>query len=215
MLFRLLPRLLCAVFCIAAASAAFSQTVYDADRGRLNLAIGGGISNFDPDVAQGPPPANGLLQGWGQGRMWGATAWVDAGIPRGAPWLRGFGIEAEYRSILEGGSTGQSSLRESTIGGGAMYTWRHWNSVHPYGKYLFALGSVSFAAVPEANGTLYSQDSRGANIVGGGGEFRLTQHIWGRAEYDYTSWGELLGPHLQPQGFTVGAVYHIRGFSRP
>jgi len=209
MFFRLLPRLAFAAFFAAAACSAFSQTVYHADEGKLSLAVGGGISNFDPDFAQGPPPANQELEGLGQGRMWGGTAWIDSGVPWGAEWLRGFGIEAEYRSIFAGGSTGHESLRESTIAGGATYTWRHWRRVHPYGKYLFGLGSARFAPVPEANGTFYLRDSRGANIVGGGSEFRVTQHIWARAEYVYESWGELLGPHLQPQGFTVGAMFHL------
>jgi opacity protein-like surface antigen len=214
MVLRLLPSLALAATFLAAASPLASQTVYDAEKGKLGLSLGAGISNFDPDFAQGLPPGNEIHEGWGQGRMSGTTVWADAGIPWGVRWLRGFSIEAEYRTILEGGSTGQSNLRESNLAGGATYTWRRWDRVRPYGKYLFGYGEVSFAPVPEANGTAYSQDSRGMNILGGGAEVRCTRHIWARAEYDYESWGQLLGPHLQPQGFTVGAMYHLRSIFR-
>ena len=213
MTLRLLSNLALAATFLTAASPLVSQAVYHAEKSTLDLSLGAGLSNFDPGFAQGLPPGNEIHEGWGQGRMTGGTAWVNLGIPWNARWLRGLGFEGEYRTILEGGSTGQSNIRESNLAGGATYTLRHWNVVRPYAKYLFGYGEVSFAPVPEPDGTPYSQDSRGMNILGAGAEVRCTHHFWVRAEYDYESWGVLLGPHLQPQGVTVGAMYHLGSIS--
>jgi opacity protein-like surface antigen len=208
MVFRLLPRLLLAAVLVAAASPVIAQTVYDAEQGRLPLSIGGGASNFDPDFAQGSTPIYLPHLGTGQGRMWGGTAWADVSLPWLHSWLHGFGVEGEYRSTFTGGSSGQSSLKETTVGGGVTYTYYHWRSFRPYGKYIFNYGTVSFVPIPEGVGA-YSQDSRNANEFGGGVELRCTSHVWARAEYDYQSWGDLLGG-LRPQGFTVGAMYNFR-----
>ena len=214
MILRLLSTFTLAATFLAPASPLVSQAVYHAEKSTADLSFGAGLSNFDPDFAQGLPPGNVIHEAWGQGRMTGGTVWADLGIPWRAQWLRGLGFEGEYRTILEGGSTGQSNIRESSLAGGATYTFRHWNVVRPYGKYLFGYGEVSFAPEPEPNRNPYSQDSRGMNILGAGAEVRCTRHIWVRAEYDYESWGELLGPHLQPQGVTVGAMYHLGSISR-
>ena len=170
MILRLLSNLALAAAFIAAATPLVSQAVYHAEKSTLDLSIGAGLSNFDPDFSQGLPPGNVIREGWGQGRMTGGTVWADLGVPWNARWLRGLGFEGEYRTVLEGGSTGQSNIRESNLDGGATYTLRRWNIVRPYAKYLFGYGEVSFAPVPEANGTAYSQDSRGMNILGGGAE---------------------------------------------
>jgi opacity protein-like surface antigen len=209
MVFRLIPRLLFAAAFVAAASPVIAQTVHDAEEGKLPLSIGGGASNFDPDFAQGPIPDYLPNLGKGQGRMWGATAWVDVSLPWAPSWLHGVGIEGEYRSTFAGGSAGQSSLKETTVGGGVTYTYYHWRSFRPYGKYIFNYGTASFVPIPEAGGTAYSQDSRNTNEYGGGVEVRCTSHVWARAEYDYESWQDLLGG-LRPQGFTVGAMYNFR-----
>lgn len=207
---RLLPKVLLAAVFIAAAGPVLAQVVYDASQGKLPLSLGGGISNFDPDFAQGPGPAYGILFGSGQGRMWGGTAWIDAGIPFGPPWVHGFAAEAEYRSIFAGGSQGQQNLKESSVGGGAIYTWRRWHTFRPYGKYILNFGSIDFTPVPEKNAPPYSHDSRLANSLGGGIEIRCTQHIWARADYEYQYWGRFGGsPVFQPQGVTLGAMYNL------
>jgi len=210
MILKVLSGIALAATFLASARPLVSQAVDEAEQTKVGFSLGAGFSDFDPDVTQNPLPDDVLHEGWGQGRMWGATVWADAGIPASAKWVRGFSIEAEYRTIFAGGSAGQSQIRESHLAGGAAYTWRHWDRVNPYVKYLFGYGAVSFPPEPETNGTTYSQDSRGINIVGAGAEVRCTGHLWVRAEYEYESWGELLGPHLQPQGFTVGAMYHFR-----
>jgi opacity protein-like surface antigen len=200
---------LVAVFATATGSA-ISQTVYDASEGKLPLSVGGGISIFDPYYAQGPAPGNTNEPGSGHGQMWGGTAWADVGLRFGAPWIHGFSVEGEYRSIFAGGNAGQVDLKETTLGGGLTYTVRRWRVVHPYGKFLGGVGSIDFAPELEPSGLIYAHDSRAGEIFGGGAEVRCTRHIWARAEYDYETWGRLLGAaDLQPHGVTVGAMYHF------
>jgi opacity protein-like surface antigen len=207
---KLVSRLFLVAVLISATSSAFSQTTYDASEGRLPLSVGGGISNFDPYFAQGPAPNNSDRDGLGLGRMWGGTVWADVGIRYGAPWMHAFSVEGQYRSIFAGDNTGQQDLKESTIGGGLTYTVRRWHLIHPYGKVLFGDGSIKFAPEVEPSGAIYSQDSRGLLSLGGGLEVRCTSHIWARADYEYQSWGQLLAArNLQPQGITVGAMYHF------
>jgi hypothetical protein len=55
-------------------------------------------------------------------------------------------------------------------------------------------------------------------LAGGGGvEYRIMPRLWVRADYEYQSWPDFFkstvpAGRLNPQGFTVGAIYH---FSRP
>ena len=215
MLFRLLPRFLLTAFVVAVTIPVPAQSVYHATQGRLDLSLGGGGSNFDPDFAQGPLPGDSVQIGMGQGHRWGFVGWADAGMPFGPPWVRGIGIEAEYRAVYAGDMVDQTGLKESTAGGGAIYTWRHWRDFRPYGKYIFSLGSIAFAPIPQANGSSYSQDSRAAQAFGGGFEVRCSHHIWARADYQYQSWGRFLGPtDFTPQGLSVGAMYSWRGSPR-
>ena len=211
MVFRLLPRLLPATFLIALSIPLASQTTYDAREGGLPFAVGGGASNFDPYFAQGPVPVYSRDPGTGHGRMWGATVWVDAGIPFGAGWTHNLGLEAQFQSIFAGGSPGKTDLKETSTGGGPTYTWHHWNRVRPYGKYLFSLGRVDFTPGPRVGGGTYSHDSRATNSFAAGIQLRCTQHIWARAEYEYQLWGSLLNANqFAPRGLTVGVMYNMR-----
>jgi opacity protein-like surface antigen len=210
MIFRLLSRFLLTALFVSAASAAFSQTVYDAEEGKLPLSFGGGVSNFDPYFAQAPLPNDILVSGTGQGRMWGATGWADAGIRFGPTWLHPINIELQYRSIFAGGAPDHQNVVESNYGGGLTYTWYHFRNFHPYGKYIVSEGTVSFSPTPDPGHPDYSHDSRLTNSLGGGIEYRLTRHIWVRGDYEYQLWGKLLGaPEFSPQGFTIGAMYHL------
>ncbi|MGD0627768.1 MAG: outer membrane beta-barrel protein [Terracidiphilus sp.] len=211
MLFRLLSRLLLTAVFMAAAIPDHAQSVYAARQSKVDLAFGGGGSNFDPDFAQGPAPRYLEQTGMGQGRRWGYTVWADAGMPFGPRWLRGFRAEVQYRSVYAGVMVEQMGLKEQTVGGGATYTLRHWQSLRPYGKYIFSLGSISFTPIPLPLGSSYSQDSRAVQALGGGIELRCSEHISARADYEYQLWGRLLGaPDFTPQGVTVGAMYSLR-----
>ena len=210
MIFRLPTRFLPAAFFVFVAGTALSQTVYHAEVGKLPLSFGGGGSNFDPYFAQNPPPSDVALAGTGLGRMWGATGWADAGIRFGPTWLHPINLEMQYRSIFAGGGPNHQNVMENNFGGGATYTWYHFRNFHPYGKYIIGYGTISFNPMLYPGYPPYSQDSRVTNSLGGGLEYRLTRHIWVRGDYEYQLWGRLLGvPEFSPQGFTIGAMYHL------
>ncbi|HXR39094.1 MAG TPA: outer membrane beta-barrel protein [Terracidiphilus sp.] len=210
MIFRLLPKLLLAIFFVSTAGTVFSQTVYDAKQGRLPLSFGAGMSNYDAYFAQGPAPVNQFYTGLGFGRMWGATGWADAGLRFGPAWIHPMSVELQYRSLFAGGSLNQSNLTESSVGGGLTYTWRQSPKFRPYVKYIMSYGMIDFKPVVYPGHPDYSHDSRFTNAAGGGFEYRVGRHVWLRADYEYQFWGKFLGaPEFMPQGITVGAMYRL------
>jgi hypothetical protein len=62
-------------------------------------------------------------------------------------------------------------------------------------------------------------DSRTVTSMGGGLEFHAYRTIWVRADYEHQSWPDFFkhanpaipAGLLNPQGFTVGALYHFGG----
>ncbi len=210
MTFRLLTRLFIAAVLVSATGSVFCQTVYDGEKSKLPLSFGGGLSNFEPKFVQGAPPANSIIIGNGFGRMWGITGWADAGLRFGPTFLHPFNIELQARSVFAGGSAGQGNLNETTLGGGATYTWRHFPRFRPYGKYIGSIGLISFTAIPYPGHRPYSSDSRFTNAVGGGFDYRLNRRVWVRADYEYQLWGGIFGQsEFSPQGATVGLMYHL------
>jgi opacity protein-like surface antigen len=192
-----LSRLLSAILAVAsfaAVSPAFSQTVPAAHEGQLPFSIGAGASNIDVD--------------WGKNRMYGITVWAQWRpgplLPR---MLDGLGIDAEARDVNYGrGSALPSNFRQDTAGGGPMYTWHHFRNFQPYGKFLFGIGSIDF----HVHDPYYTHDTRTVYTSGGGFNYRIIDHLWVRADYDYQMWPDLLYKTLDPQGFTLGATYDFR-----
>jgi opacity protein-like surface antigen len=144
---------------------------------------------------------------FGSGVMFGGTAWADLGILHGPWYLRGFGAEAEVRDIAWNHSSNQpSNLREGSVGGGVTYTWHHTHDFHPYVKFLRSYSSIDF----HFPNTIYSHDTRTANVIGGGLEYRITRGYWLRADYEYQWWPHLFNRTLSPEGVTVGVMYNFR-----
>jgi len=58
--------------------------------------------------------------------------------------------------------------------------------------------------------------TRTVTSLGGGVEIRVVRSVWLRGEYEYQDWPNFRGgkssPPLNPQGGTVGVMYH---FGRP
>ena len=196
-------RLIPAVLFLAATLPLASQTVPAGEEGRLPFSVGAGASSFDVD--------------WGHGRMYGGTLWIDW-HPNFAPRiLDGLGLEMEARDIsLDHSSSQPADFRTDTAGGGVIYSWRHFNRLRPYAKYLVSFGSIDFTtANPYFNHTTDTVTAYGAGIDAHlFGQFRV------RADYEYQFWHHL-NPYnnngngtLDPQGFTLGAVYDFRGFGR-
>jgi hypothetical protein len=173
----------------------FAQTAPAASESNFPLAVGGGLSSYNPD--------------WAYGRMLGVAGWVDY-TPNHVPsFLRGFGIEAEARDLNFGRASHiPKPLVEKTAGGGLIYTSRRYRNFHPYGKFLESYGSITWDNAPAK----YRHDTRTVTSAGGGFEVHAYRRVWVRADYEYQFWPHLLGKTLDPSGFTLGATYH---FGRP
>jgi len=189
-----------AVFLICAAFPANAQTVPAARDPLLPLAVGAGLSGFEPDI--------------NAGRIYGGTLWIDYS-PNWVPsFLHGIGIEASVRDISLGRSASQPpNLREDVAEGGVFYSWRHFRSFRPYVKGAGGYGNADY----EGSKSARRNESRTISAVGGGVEFRATRRIWVRADYEYQIWPDFFKATkpaglLTPQGFTVGALYHFNRF---
>jgi opacity protein-like surface antigen len=148
--------------------------------------------------------------------MLGGTVWIDY-TPNHIPAiLYGLGIEAEARDIsINRSATQPSNFRLDTAGGGVKYTLhlRRLRDFQPYGKYLVDFGGIDWNN-PDPK---WQHETRTVMAPGGGFEYRTYRNIFVRADYEYQFWPDIAlmspGGHvLNPQGFTVGAVYDFSGF---
>ncbi len=168
-----------------------SQVAPSATQRSFPLVIGGGISDFNLDYGLGR-------------RMEGVTVWADW-YPFFVPkMLRGTGIELEGRDINLGRPSSLTRMRQVTGMGAVFYSWRRYQRLHPYGKFLAGIGSIDFPPI----GT-YDHDSRAIYAFSGGADYRLWRNIWARGDYEYQVWPNLFGRNhaLTPNGFTFGASY--------
>ena len=202
-------------FVVMAAIPVAAQVAPSAESGGWPIVAGAGVSGFNMD--------------WGQDRfgrtryMEGITVWFDWNLTRlpGPGLMKGFGVELEGRDIdfglpasLSNASFGDkgTNMRQDTGLGGAIYTWRRYSRVHPYGKALAGLGSIDFPPLPASPPT-YRHDDRTISAFGGGADIRAWHNLWVRADWEYQFWPDLFGsPHpLTPTGITIGAVYDFKG----
>lgn len=196
MRFKLLVLPVLAVSILTVAIPACSQTVPAYQREELPLFVGIGPSGYDVD--------------WGHGRMYGGTIWADWYPERMPSVLHGLGIEIEARDIsLDRHLPPQFNLRQDTVGGGAIYTWRYFRNFHPYAKYLVSYGSYDFSPVQLGPNNYYSHAARMLWAPGAGLEYRVYRAFWARADYEYQTWQTLLGKTPDPQGVTLGVSYNF------
>jgi Outer membrane protein beta-barrel domain len=203
-----------AALLLASAAQVFPQTVPAATKSPSRVSVGAGVCGYN-DAYHSPgtsPYPSGIMEG--------ATIWLDIYPNRGPAFLQGLGVEAEARSIDFGRPSAQpSNLREDTGGGGAIYTWRHFRSFTPYGRFLWELGSVDFKGVPG-----YNHDNRDLRAFGGGINYRMSRNVWVRADYTEQSWQRLFVNYkvtpvtwfvLKPRGVTIGVSYNVHFRHRP
>jgi len=201
-------KLVLAALIFLLASPVFAQVAPAARIGGLPLGVGVGLTDFDTDYYKPNIP-------YWSGRMTGISAWADYSI------LHGIGVEVEGTSIFAGNPKpvarpGQvlygSSLKESTVQGGIIYKYRTVFKVRPFVKALGGIGQINF---PSLN-YFYTEETSGLYSIGGGIEYRAWNTIFLRGEYQYESWkGFRSGSQpLNPNGFTIGATYYLRGVHR-
>ncbi len=191
------------VFCATGRAAA--QAAPAATQARSPLAIGAGFSGYNADS--------------GHGHLLGGTLWIDYSPSRVPQALRGIGIEAYGHDLNYGRSKSQPpNLRQDVGGGGVFYSWPGWRNIRPYGKFEMGFGNEDFEAI-NSNGTPRRvNQTRTVTTLGGGVELLAFRSVWVRVDYGYEFWPNFFYrsakpvAQLNPQGFTVGAIYH---FSRP
>ena len=197
---KLFLRLTVGFLLACAACFVHAQTVPAATEGNLPLAVGAGFSGYNPD--------------YGHGHLLGGTLWIDYTPNRVPHLLRGIGIEAEARDLNYGRSATQPpDLREDVASGGLIYSWPHYRKFRPYGKFLMGFGNAD----EENKLGLKYHDSRTVTSFGGGLEYRAFKSVWVRGDYEYQVWPDFFkhanpaipAGLLNPQGFTVGAMYHF------
>lgn len=210
----------------------FSQVIPAGEEEGMPLSIGVGGSSFHMDWGH---DYNGHRR-----PIYGATLWIDWHFTHLPRYLSGLGFEAIARDAskwgpielskgypdynCQGGTLPQdcqpnpSGQREDTAEGGAIYTWRRYAKLHPYGKFLIGFGSMDFPAgdAYNKNGSPYTHDTRTVYAPGGGLEYRISRTVDIRADYEYQFWPYFLGnPHpLNPQGYSVGATYSFMPYHR-
>ena len=171
---------------------AFSQVAPSAMQGGTPITFGAAISTFYTDYSRYES---------------GPTLWVDWNLYRGPSLLQGLSIEAEVRDLNYDRTGDNPGLRETTGEGGAVYHWRHWERIQPYGKFLLGYGGIHFTNRPGDN---YTHDTRTVFASGGGGDFRLWRGFSVRGDYEYQFWPDFFHGHtFNPEGFTVGASYDL------
>jgi opacity protein-like surface antigen len=181
-----------ALFFLAAALPGRAQVTYAAEEGKQPFTVGSGVSNFSDD--------------WGiqNPRQLGIAVWVDWRFPFVPPVLHGLGVEFEGRTLQWATPSYLPGHRMDTALGGPIYQWRRKGRIRPFGKYLLGIGSIDFP-VP---GSTYNHDTRVVFEPGAGADVRFWSRFSVRATYDYQFWHAIFGPNdLNPNGFTIGAVY--------
>jgi opacity protein-like surface antigen len=182
-------KLFLAALLILSTAPVFSQVAPAVKINGLPLGIGGGFTDYDLDYGPGR-------------RMIGASAWADYHL------FRGLAVEAEGTSIFADKPAVLTRMRQDTIKGGGLYRLHPLLGIHPYGKALIGYGSIDF---PSHN-PLYTHDTYTMWAFGGGVEYKIWKTLYARGDYEYQFWHEFHGPHdLNPNGFTIGATYYLRG----
>ena len=171
---------------------AIAQVAPAAKISGLPLGVGVGFTDYDLDYGQSR-------------RMLGVSAWADYNL-----W-HGLGIEAEGTSIFADKPDTLTRMKQQTIKGGVVYKYHPIFRIRPEAKYLVGLGSIDF---PSRN-PLYTHDTYTVTAAGGGVEYPLWRNIFAHADYEYQWWYKFQGPReLNPNGFTIGATYYLRGIHR-
>ena len=200
-------KLVLAVLITLASFSGMAQVAPAVKIGGLPLGVGVGFSDYDTDYYYPDLP-------YWSGRMTGVSAWADYSL------FHGLGVEAEGTYLLGNKPTSflpanqiYGSLSERSIQGGIIYRYpRTVFKVRPFAKALGGVGRIDFPSI----NPFYTYENTGLFSLGGGLEYRLWRNVFARGEYEYQSWKDFRSgsQSLNPNGFTIGATYYLRGIHR-
>jgi hypothetical protein len=189
-----------AIFLLTASLPLFSEVVPSATTGGVpQWTVGTGFSYFSPD--------------YGPWHLAGETLWINDSLNRMPSFLSGISLDIEARDLSLFRSSHEPVLRVDTAGGGAIYKWSHYRNFRPYTEVTVGLGNIDYMT----SGTDRYHQSRTVTSMGGGFDVRAFRSVWVRADYEYEYWpnfwinkaGSPTGAALNPQGLTIGAIYHF------
>jgi hypothetical protein len=176
--------------------------------GNSSLWAGGEISSFNPDYSCSSNVPFGC-----QNQLVGPAAFFDLNVT--PKW----GAEGEARWLHWNGPGGEI---ESNYLGGGRYRVARYGRFDAWFKILAGAGLITTANYPAA-GSL--KGSYFAYAPGGTLQFRLSQRISVRGDYEYQIWPSFAGPPsynsngtvtqhangLTPNGFSLGVSYRFLG----
>ena len=190
-------------------SLALAQSAESAVGGNSTFWAGGEVSSFNPDYSCSSNKPFGC-----QGQLVGPAAFFDLNVsPR-------WGAEGEARWLHWNGDGGQI---ESSYLAGGRYRVARYDRLGLWVKLLLGGGLITTPGYP-GPGSL--KGSYFAYSPGGTAEFRLTNQMSIRGDYEYQVWPAFAGPPtfntgtgaviqhangLTPNGFSVGVTYRFLG----
>ena len=165
-------------FVVAGSRGASAQAVESAEAGRATMSVGMAVSGF--------------TLGYGERKILGLTAWVDADT------IRRLGIEGEVRRL---DYHQVANVHAETYLGGVRY---HFNRgrMQPYVKALGGLGHFNFP---------YNFATGNYLVVAGGGgvDYYLNRRWAARADFEYQDWPQFTFGAMNSVGATIGVRYRI------
>ena len=170
-----------------------AQVAPSAKQDVLPFEAGGGLSVFNPDL--------------GSGEMLGYSIWGDYSPAFLTHKAHGLAIEGQYKDIFFHRSSTQPNVREASFLGGVNYSWHHFQNFYPMASAKVGFGAIDFLF---GNNYSYTHDSRTIYSFSGGGQYRVWESVWVRADYEYQTWPGLFSRNLHPNGFTFGVAYDFR-----
>jgi opacity protein-like surface antigen len=182
------------LFIFAGSLSSYAQVAPSATEGRSSdWSAGAGVSS--------------LLEDYGHGRILGGTLWVDYSPAKLFPVLHRVNLELEGQDLSHH-SPKSVLLRLDTVALGATYTLADFHGFRPYAKVVSGLGNVDYLV----DRTRRFNQSRTVTSIGGGLEYLAYKQVSVRLDYEYQYYSDFWvnsGAPLDPQGFTLGAIYHF------
>jgi opacity protein-like surface antigen len=172
-------------------TAASAQVVPSATGGQFAVTVGGLGSIFQPDYA-----GFGVAQ-TSPNRLYGIGAFVDVKFTH---WIQ---LEAEGRWLR---FNQFESINEDNYLAGPrvpLHSFKFMRAT-PYAKVLIGIGKMNFE-----NNDAYGRFTDIA--YGGGADFKLTDKISLRGDFEYQQWPSWLNSQLFPYGASAGVSYRILG----
>lgn len=174
--------------CMLGGDSVEAQVVHSGEQIPPPFRLGVGPSAIAPDFESGT--------------MIGVTLWVDYTPNVFNRHVPGLYVSGQVRDLNYHRSASQTDLRENSYQAGLAYRVRHFENWQPYVRGAAGFGSIRFGPISS-----YSSDSRTIWSVTGGSDFRLSDNLWIRAEYERQTWPGLFNRDLHPRGASLGLVY--------